>query len=62
MVHNFMFASHDYRVSGDFNINDDERLCFVFETKGNIDISCSIEEFRIYYGKKHFEALGTKVE
>lgn len=44
------------------NFNGDERLYFVFETKGNIDNNRPTEEFKIHCGKKHFEALGTKVE
>ena len=55
-----------YNPDWDVVINeiDEERLYFVVETKGKSDINLLREEeqSKIKFDKKHFEALGEKVE
>ena len=41
--------------------DDQERLYFIFETKGNIGNNRPSEEFKMKCGEKHFEALKTGV-
>lgn len=43
------------------NFNGDERLYFVFETKGNIGNNRFSEEFKIRCGEMHFKALNNGV-
>jgi len=43
------------------DLNGDERLYFVFETKGNIGNNRFSEEFKIHCGELHFKALNNGV-
>lgn len=44
-----------------FEKKNDERLYFIFETKGNIGNNRPSEEFKMECGKRHFKALGQEI-